>query len=183
MNSNENEDEREDNKKVLLDCDLNNHHVTNILEKSLLGELKFTYEKENYIGDELLASLQQLYKAPLLEALNQIDKFERDCIEEASNQKTANLVTLIKGEANSKFAVVDSHLPQIYQVRGAIGMNYYLFEDINYCSCSSFKFNILHKFEYKYCKHMILIKLLNAMNKISVKYVKESEFIELIKQM
>ena len=183
------------NKMLAIKCDLNEHFILNNLEKTLLDDLKFSYEKEKCIGDELLESLHFFYKNPLLEALNQIDKFEKDLIDDISNvtNKQGSLVTLIKcirSLKSNELALnvntreeVKTENSLIYQVKGSIGINYYLFENINFCSCSSFKYNIFHKFDFIYCKHVVLVKLLNAMNKIAVKYVKENEFIELIKQI
>jgi predicted nucleic acid-binding Zn finger protein len=171
--------------KFSVNCSSNSHSIFIELERTLLDDLKSSYEKDKCIGDELLESLHFIYKSPLLEALNQIDKIEKENIEETSNANlnySKSLVVQIKCEKSSKNGDT-TDLPHFYQVKGSIGINYYLFENVNYCSCSSFKFNIFHKFNIVYCKHMILIKLLNAMNKIPVKYVKENEFIELIKQI
>jgi len=171
--------------KFAINCNSNSYSIYIELERTLLEDLKTSYEKDKCIGDELLESLHFVYKSPLLEALNQIDKNEKENIEEISNvnQNSKCLVMQIKCEKSSTTSNVDPDLPHLYQVKGSLGINYYLFENVNYCSCSSFKFNIFHKFNTVYCKHMILIKILGAMNKIPVKYVKENEFIELIKQI
>ena len=170
-------------KKFTIDYNSNNYSIFSELEETLLEDLKSIYEKEKCISDELLESLHFIYKSPLLEALNQIDRIEKENVETTLDQNSKSLVTQIKCEKNGKASNLDSDLPCLYQVKGSIGINYYLFENVNYCSCSSFKFNLFHKFNTTYCKHVILIKILGAMNKILVRYVKENEFIELIKQI
>lgn len=147
---------------------LNDYQVVREIESSLLDQLKIVYEKEKSISDEILESLYYVYKAPLLEALNQIDKQDQ-------SDKTASLVTLMKSVSSSR---------SVYQVKGSMGLNYYLFDDhINFCTCSSFKYNVLNKFEYICCKHVILVKLLVAMNKVPVKMIKDVELADLIKQI
>lgn len=150
---------------------INDYIVFNELEINLLEQLEITFEKDNLITDDLLESFYFIYKNPLLEALNQIDKHDLN----NSSSGSANLLaTCIKCESSDRC---------IYQVKGSIGINYYLFKCLNFCSCSSFKYNVLNKNEYIYCKHIIIVKLLKAMNKISLKHVKDTEFVELIKQI
>ena len=147
------------------------------LENNLLDQLRFAYEKENTINDDLLESLHFIYKNPLLEALNQIDKHEQKLASDARIATSAyDLVTVIRCETAATRVV--------YQVKGSLNdVNYYIVENLNFCACPSFKYNVLNKNEYNYCKHMILVKLLKAMNKLAVKYVKDTELADLIKQI
>ena len=159
--------------------DVNDFVAFKDLEKNLLEQLELIYEKEKNISDDLLESLYFIYKSPLLEALNQIDKQNEQNEQNAKTGKPQpldqNLATCI---------VSESQPPRvIYQVKGSIGINYYLFESLKFCSCSSFKFNVLSKNEYIYCKHIIIVKLLKAMNKINLKHVKDTDLVELIKQI
>lgn len=154
------------------------------LENNLLDQLESTFASEQTIGDDLLESLFFIYKNPLLEALNQIDKAEQKELQEnkMAKQKGANSPT------NSLDLVTEvscSSVPGrvIYSVKGTNGLAYYLFESLQFCACASFKHNVLGRSEFVYCKHMVLVKLLKAMNKLSFKYVKESELIDLIKQI
>ncbi len=148
------------------------------LETNLLDELMVIYEKEKLISDDLLESLYFVYKNPLLEALNQIDKFD-------AKAKSTNLFEQIENNCDLVTLIKCETVPNrcIYQVKGSLGINYYLFESLNYCACSSFKYNVLNKNEFIYCKHMVLVKLLKAMNKIDIRFVKESELVDLIKQI
>jgi len=156
--------------------DVNDYVAYKDLEKNLLEQLELTFEKENNISDDLLESLFFIYKAPLLEALNSIDK---------QNELKAKADRPQPFDQHLAMCIVSETRPPraVYQVKGSIGINYYLFECLNFCSCSSFKFNVLSKHEYIYCKHIIIVKLLKAMNKITFKHVKDTDLVELIKQI
>lgn len=172
----------------LVELNLNDLFILRKLEENLLGELQASYEKEATISDDLLESLYFLYKNPLFEALNQIDKYlesnnddPKDAVLIVSAAATANSkpkssppVTRIKCEQSNQ---------QLYQVKGSMDVNYYLFEALNFCTCSSFKYNVLARFDYFYCKHIIMVKLLLAMNKVDEKVVKQTDMIELIQQI
>lgn len=157
---------------------LNDYAVYKDLEKNLLDQLEIHYERESTISDDLLESLYFIYKAPLLEALNQIDKYNEQKLKQDTannNQAEQYLCQCIVGEPKSN--------RMVYQVKGSIGINYYLFESLTFCPCTSFKYNVLTKSDYIYCKHIILVKLLKAMKKISFKHVKDTDLYELIKQI
>lgn len=150
--------------------DISNHSVLVQLEESLLEQLKTSYEKDKIINDDLLESLYFIYKNPFLEVLNLIDKFDQQVNSLDDKTNPEPLASIIRCE--KRF---------IYQVKGSI--NYYLFDKINFCTCSSFKYNVLHKSEYLYCKHLVMIKILTAMNRLPVKEVKQTELSQLIKQI
>jgi hypothetical protein len=166
-------------------CDINDLTILKNLENNLLNELKETYEKEKCISDDLLESFYFLYKNPFMEALNQIDKHEQQLIvnqqkvtigqlnaNQSNEEDSSSLVCQIKGRHSSRF---------IYRVKGSTNINYYLFENINFCTCQSFKYQTLQNFENLHCKHIILIKLYKAMNKVTVKIVDDNELVHLIK--
>lgn len=154
------------------------------LEKNLLDQLESTFSSEHTIGDDLLESLFFIYKSPLFEALNQIDKAEQKDLQDKkmARQRGADSPT---SSLDLVTEVSCSSVPGrvIYTVKGTSGLAYYLFESLNFCACASFKHNVLGRSEFVYCKHMVLVKLLKAMHKLSFKYVKESELIDLIKQI
>ena len=150
--------------------DISNHLILLNLEESLLEELKICYEKDKIIKDDLLESLYFVYKNPLLEVLNSIDKYDQQVKNPDDKTNPEPLATLIK--CDKRF---------IYQVKGSI--NYYLFDKINFCSCSSFKYNVLHKSEYLYCKHLVMVKIISAMNRVAIKEVNQQELSQLIKQI
>ena len=149
------------------------------LEKNLLEQLKISYEKEKTINEDLLESLYFIYRNPLLEALNQIDKLDQkfqsitDSLNNIQLNQQDHLPTLIRTNSEPGRSV--------YQVKGSIGVYYYIFHNFSLCTCSSFKYNILNRHEFTYCKHMVLVKLLEAMNKLKIKQVKDSEFAEILK--
>ena len=143
----------------------NTFKLMNSLETNLLEKLKETYSENQQISDSLLESLYFLYKNPLLEALHLLDKYGKE--EEA----TLNATEICDESTGRK----------IYQVTGSTGFTYYLFKALNFCTCASFKFNILKNFEYIYCKHIIVIKLSIALNKLNRKSVSSTELRDLIK--
>ena len=141
--------------------DLNSFKLFDSLEKNLLEKLKEGYLTNQKIADSLLESLYFLYKNPLLEALHLLDKYEHEiCVTEICEESTGR---------------------RIYQVNGSTGFIYYLFTSLNFCTCASFKFNVLKNFEYVYCKHIVVIKLSIALNKLNKKLVNQTELSDLIK--
>ncbi len=160
---------------------LNDHQAFKQLEANLLEQFKSSYEAEKTINDDFLESLYFIYKTPLLEALNQIDLCEKKILQDSLavtqhdtlNAHLFDLVTAI--ECTSVPGQV------VYQVKGSF--DYYLFESLNFCACPGFKYGVLNSGESVYCKHIVLVKLVRAMNKLRIKYVKETEFVELIKQV
>ncbi len=166
--------------------DLNDHFAFKQLESNLLEQLKTSYEAEKTINDDLLESLYFIYKNPLLEALNQIDISEKKILQDSTvvNQNTLNIhpessKNLLDLVTAIKCTVIPDQV--VYQVKGSF--DYYLFETLNFCACPGFKYGVLNSSESLYCKHIVLVKLVKAMNKLKVKYVKESEFVESIKQI
>lgn len=149
---------------------VNDYVVYKDLEKNLLEQLELTFERDNCISDDLLESLYFIYKNPLLEALNQIDK--------QNELQSRSELTI---DQHLAVCYISESKRLLYQVKGSIGINYYLFESLNFCSCSSFKYNVLSKSEYLSCKHLIIVKLLKSMNKITFKHVKDIDLTELIK--
>lgn len=140
--------------------------LINNLEDNLLNELKESYKINQQIGDNLLESLYFIYKNPLLEALHLLDKHENESV---------HCVTELYNEATKR---------KLYQVTGSTGYYYYIFSSLSFCTCSSFKYNVLKNNEYVYCKHIIVIKLSLMLNKYNKKLVNEtdlSEFIKLIR--
>ena len=140
---------------------LSETNLLDVFEQSLLEKLRDSYEKEGKISDDLLESLYFYYKSPLLEALNLIDI-----------HGISNCLTKYSLEDNSRF---------LYQVSGSKGTNYYLFPEISFCLCSSFKYNVLNKLDILYCKHIIAAKLCLSLNKLQTKTIGEKELAELIK--
>ena len=154
------------------------------LETNLLIQLKSQYEVDKRISDDLLDSLYFIYKSPLLEALNQIDKLDQR-IDQQSKHKQAQQTGENSLDNNLVTVISCLKFPNrsIYKVLGSNGFNYYLYESLRYCGCQSFKYNVLNRNEFVYCKHMILIKFIKAMNRLVSKTVSETELLDLIKQI
>lgn len=153
------------------------------LETNLLSQLRTQYEVDKRISDDLLGSLYFIYKSPLLEALNQIDRLNQRVDLQNKNQNLHNGGTFL--ENNLVTVISCSKFPNrtIYKVLGSTGVNYYLYESLRYCGCQSFKYNVLYRDEMVYCKHIILVKLIKSMNKLNAKHVSDTELLDLIKQI
>jgi hypothetical protein len=173
------------NNEINIKCDINDLAIVKNLEKNLLNELKETYERDKCVSDDLLESFYYLYKNPFMEALNQIDKHEQQLL---SNQQK---ITLDQLNANQNNNVEESSLVCqlkgkntsrcIYRVKGSTNINYYLFDNINFCTCQSYKYQTLQNFDNLHCKHIIIIKLYKAMDKVLVKIIDDNELVHLIK--
>lgn len=165
-----------------ISCDLNDVYILDKLEECILEDLKNQYQKDKYISNDMLESLYFIYNKPLLEAFDQIDRFDTQYEQLRIQQKTDGQPTSLV----TKLYSLNNNQPSdyfIYQVKGSTGINYYIPEEINFCSCTSFKLSVIDKMEYIYCKHLIMIKILTAMNKLDVKNVKESDFFEYYKHI
>ena len=147
----------------------------------MLEQLKTTFEKEKTMSDEVLESLFFIYKQPLLDALSQIDKSEQLAQSRPKGATTTagtddeQPVTLLTGEGGLT--------RKLYKVKGSMGINHYLFEGLNFCTCPSFKYEVLVNSSFLYCKHIIMVKLCLAMNKLSVRKLKENKLVEMLKQV
>lgn len=177
-----NEEVKKSSLNNMVKLDLNDHSIFRELESNLLDELRQTYEREGALNDDLLESLYFLYKNPLLEALNQIDKSSTETAVGDQNitggeisMPKVNLVTLIKCDTEPT--------RKVYQVKGSMGLNYYIFENVNFCTCSSFKFNVMGKNDFVYCKHVIMVKLLSNMGKLNERLVKSAEMADILRQI
>jgi predicted nucleic acid-binding Zn finger protein len=140
-----------------------NLSIIKSLEENLLERLKDSYTSTSKIPDEILESLNHIYKAPLYEALTLIDKYNND---------KQSFVTKLSLNDNSR---------ELYQVIGSTGNYYYLFSTLNFCTCPVFKHNVLLKLEFLYCKHIICVKLCAALNRLNLKTIGDQELAEFIR--
>ncbi|CAI9715001.1 finger SWIM domain-containing 7-like [Octopus vulgaris] len=109
------------------------------VETQLMSEVSRVYKETNSLSDELLSALQFIYQTSLMPALDIIDR---------------KAVTLL--ECPSK--------RQLYTVMGTSGIVYICFPDSKYCSCPAYNYSVLLKDDHIMCKHILAIKLSNAMN-------------------
>ena len=75
---------------------LNDYTTLEELESNLLGQLNLSFAQENCINDNLLESLHFLHGNPLLEALNQFDKYE-------SESNPGEMASTNRGEIDRNF--------------------------------------------------------------------------------
>ena len=170
----------------------NSARVLHALENNLLEELRQSYARDGTIGDDLLESLYFLYNEPLFDALNQIDRMEQQLYETkpAGEQATASDNNNADLDKSLVLCVRCPSGRRVYQTKGfgSSDINHYiLFEDLLFCSCARYKYDVLGGggggVSFVACKHQILVKLLRAMNKIGAKSVSDPEMATLIKQM
>jgi len=91
------------------------------------------------LSDELLTACHFVFQAPLLSALDLIDR------------KCVTLLTSPSGRA-------------IFQVIGSSGLPYTCLRGVNYCSCLAYRFSVLQKCDYVMCKHALSVVLSEAMS-------------------
>ncbi|ESP05093.1 hypothetical protein LOTGIDRAFT_103136, partial [Lottia gigantea] len=103
--------------------------------------------------------LQFVYQAPLLPALELIDN------------ESVTLLTSPSGR-------------EVYQVVGSAGTKYYTcFISSHYCSCPAFRFSVLKKEDYLLCKHLLAIKLSEAMEKVKRNPITDNEMVTIIQEV
>jgi predicted nucleic acid-binding Zn finger protein len=142
------------------------------LEENLLDQLGAVYAKEGRISDDLLESFFFLYKNQFLEALHALDK-HMDPQQSHDTDPTHALVVEYSTLSGRK----------LYQVHSSSNRNsYHLFdiESAHFCTCSYFKYSLKSP-NRLYCKHMILIRLCLAMNRLVRREVNDCDFNDLLK--
>ena len=107
--------------------------------QQLLGEVERVYSENKKIPDDLLSSLYFVFQAPLLSALELVDK-----------------------SAVTRFESQSGRI--IFQVIGASGKPYTCFPNSKFCSCPAYNFSVLRKEDHILCKHILAIRLSEAMN-------------------
>ena len=167
-----------------------NFKVVKCLEESLLSRLSTSFVKDNSISDELLESFLQIYHEPIIDAFGLLDKQEKlvkennltDMISENKSDMLYLVSELVaENDTNNERNTFSGLKRSIYQVKGSIGLNSYVFKNLSYCSCEYFKLNVLNDAENIYCKHIILVKLALAMKKIQIKKFNQKYILDLIK--
>ncbi|KAL4224230.1 Zinc finger SWIM domain-containing protein 7 [Mactra antiquata] len=121
----------------------------------LFAELKTVYAETGKVTDEVLSALNNVLQTPLLPALDLVD---------------SKNVTLLVCPAGRK----------LYQVVGSSSTPYTCFESNNYCSCPAYKFSVLKKEEHSMCKHVLAVKLSNALGVTKELQVSNEEITDLL---
>jgi len=128
------------------------------LGNQLMLEVQKEYSENKKLTDRLLSSLHFVFQGPLLSALQLVDKLA---------------VTLIESPSGRK----------LYQVIGASGTLYTCFNNLKYCSCPAYHFSVLRKEDHLMCKHVLAIRLSEAMDCCKTITVTDPEISNMIRDM
>lgn len=131
--------------------------VSEVAEQ-LLTEVNSVYSKTGKLSDELLSALNFVFQAPLLPALDIVDNRN---------------VTTISCPSGRK----------VYQVIGTSGTPYICLPSGSYCSCPAYRYSVLLKDDHLMCKHVLAIKLAEAMDLSKSQQVTDLEMTNLIKNL
>ncbi|XP_045172471.1 zinc finger SWIM domain-containing protein 7-like [Mercenaria mercenaria] len=121
----------------------------------LFEELKRVYQETGKVTDEVLSALSNVLQAPLLPALDLVDN------------RSVSLLVCPAGR-------------QLYQVVGSSGTPYTCFKGNHYCSCPAYRFSILKKEEHTMCKHVLAVKLSDAMDVTKKLEVTDKELTDML---
>lgn len=124
----------------------------------LFEEVAKVYKQQKCLTDELLFALQFVFQAPLLPALDLIDR---------------KSVTLIRCPSGRK----------VYQVSGSSGTPYTCFATSSFCSCPAYKFSVLKRGDTVMCKHLLAIRLSESMEEFKQYDVSDQEMASIITHM
>ncbi|XP_056001848.1 zinc finger SWIM domain-containing protein 7-like [Ostrea edulis] len=124
----------------------------------LLAEVNTAYNKTGKLNDELLSALNFVFQAPLLPALDILDN---------------RGVTAISCPSGRK----------VYQVLGTSGTPYICLPSSKYCSCPAYRYSVLLKNDHLLCKHVLAIRLAEAMNLTKSQGVTDLEMTNLVKNL
>lgn len=137
------------------------HEANDIFEavtEQLFDELKRVYQETGKVTDEVLSALSNVLQAPLLPALDLVDN------------RSVSLLVCPSGR-------------QLYQVVGSSGTPYTCLTNNSYCSCPAYRFSILKKEEHTMCKHVLAIKLSNAMDVTKKLEVTDKELTDMMMKL
>ncbi|KAK3779181.1 hypothetical protein RRG08_012444 [Elysia crispata] len=121
----------------------------------LIGEVKRSYSVNKQLSDDLLNTLSFFFQSPLLPALELIEK-------------------------SSVYHVTSPSGRSLYQVIGASGTPYTCFPGLKYCSCPAYQFSVLRKDTHMLCKHVLALRLAEAMDKLKPLSVSDTEIASMI---
>ncbi|XP_074640742.1 zinc finger SWIM domain-containing protein 7-like [Tubulanus polymorphus] len=126
--------------------------------EQLLNEVSRNHREHGRLTDEVLSALRFVFQAPLLSALDLVDKEAVTTLESPSGRK-------------------------VYQVVGTSGTPYTCYENSNFCCCPAYKFSVLKKNDHIMCKHVLAIELSNRLEKTKREQVNNQELCNIIQQI
>ncbi|XP_052798246.1 zinc finger SWIM domain-containing protein 7-like [Mya arenaria] len=140
------------------DCQDPKGAVVEAVVDELLEEVGRTYKDNGKIPDEVLSALNNVFQSSLLPALELVDSHN------------VTKVTCPAGRA-------------LYQVIGSSGTPYTCFLSSRYCSCPSYQFSCLKKGDHLMCKHVLAVRLCEAMGGVRELDVTNQEITNMLKQL
>ena len=135
---------------------------------NVLKESSDSFDKEQKLTDAVLLNLYNFFGGVFERAL---ELYEQGRVTHIFPSETI-AATSHSDKSNARYLV---------QVRGLSGEIYTFFPDINYCTCASFRCQVLHDRSLFTCKH-ILAAWLSALtkDKLSYQYITEKQFQNLL---
>ncbi|XP_041377369.1 zinc finger SWIM domain-containing protein 7-like isoform X2 [Gigantopelta aegis] len=131
--------------------------VTSVGDK-LIHEAENIFKEKGHLTDEILSALRFVYQTPLLPALDLTDN---------------KAVTMVISPSGRK----------LYQVMGSSGKPYTCFLNSRYCSCPAYRYSVLLKEDHILCKHVLALRLSDAMGLTRTTNISDKELTNMIVQM
>lgn len=134
----------------------------------VLKETSESYEKEQKFSDNVLLNLYNIFGDILERAL---DLYEQGRVTHIFPSETVGVASY-NVRNNARYLI---------QVKGLSNVSYTLFPDINYCTCASFRCQVLNDKSLFTCKHVLAAWLAAfTKDKLSYQYIAEKQFQSLL---
>ncbi|XP_014671647.1 PREDICTED: zinc finger SWIM domain-containing protein 7-like [Priapulus caudatus] len=124
----------------------------------LLQEVAKCFQKYSTLTDEVLSGLAFVFQGTLLPALSLVD-------------------------SKSVTRLVSPSSRCLYEVRGSSGNVYMCFEGLNYCCCPSYTYSVLKRRDSMMCKHILAVRLSEAMQTCCTVNVQDDDIATIIINM
>ena len=122
--------------------------------EQLISEAKREKEETGQISDDLLSALYFIFRQPLLQALDLLDR------------AAVTHVTCPSGR-------------ELYRVKGSKG-EYTCLLSVGHCNCLSFVYTVLLREEAVMCKHLLAANLSRATRTALSKHVTDTEYAKIL---
>ncbi len=131
----------------------------NEIRTKILQEAGLVYREKKTLTDSILTALNFAFPGgPLLHALDLVEK-----------EKVSEL-TAPSGRS-------------VFQVIGSSGTPYICLLTSGYCGCPAFRYCVLKRGEYPYCKHILAILLSKEFELVKMQQISEDELSTVIETM
>lgn len=130
--------------------------VLHVLEEVLLGIKMRCSDCERTLKDEELLALNNLCGQTLVQALDLVDRSSIKLLSSPSGRKA-------------------------YEVVGLSKSTYLCLTSLKYCSCLSFQYTVLTKGESLMCKHLLSVRVADALGSVVHQTVSDEDISEMLK--